>query len=93
MAAKVHPHGATRLAFHCPGCKHAHEIRTVRENGPQDSVWEWNGSFDKPTFKPSVRVTSSAGVCHFNINDGEFNYHHDTTVHALRGKVPMEDWE
>ena len=31
--------------FYCPGCEEHHQIDTAK--------WEFNGSFDKPTFTPS----------------------------------------
>lgn len=39
------------LGFHCPGCKTMHMVRV---EGP--NAWGWNGSYDKPTFTPSVLV-------------------------------------
>lgn len=41
------------LHFYCPGCKHAHGIRTGDGAGPR---WGWNGNAEKPTFTPSVLV-------------------------------------
>mgnify|MGYP000881591458 FL=1 len=43
------------LAFWCPGCNTAHRIQHGAGAGPR---WGWNGSADKPTFTPSVRVKS-----------------------------------
>lgn len=37
-------------AFWCPGCKDYHSIDRNR--------WQWNNDPEKPTFKPSVLVTS-----------------------------------
>lgn len=42
------------LMFWCPGCKHAHQIKTGNGPGPR---WGWNGNAEKPTFTPSVLVT------------------------------------
>lgn len=38
------------LSFWCPGCDEAHGINA--------SKWNWNGNAEKPTFSPSVLVTS-----------------------------------
>lgn len=38
-----------RIRFRCPGCECSHVI-TVKGNAP----WGWNGSFELPTFAPSV---------------------------------------
>lgn len=45
------------LLFWCPGCDGAHGIR-VRQDGAPRPSWEWNGSAEKPTFTPSILVTS-----------------------------------
>lgn len=37
------------LFFWCSGCKEAHGVT---------SVWSFNGDYDKPTFSPSVLITS-----------------------------------
>lgn len=42
-----------RVMFWCLGCDMAHPINV--EGGPGAS-WSWNGSFEKPTFTPSVLV-------------------------------------
>lgn len=41
--------GEGRIRFHCPGCKCSHNI-VVKG----DAQWWWNGSFELPTFTPSV---------------------------------------
>jgi len=38
-----------RLCFWCPGCKEAHSVI---------NAWTFNGNYERPTFKPSVLVTS-----------------------------------
>lgn len=43
--------------FWCPGCREAHAIRIAGS-----PVWKWNGNEDRPTFTPSLLVTSG----HFN---------------------------
>jgi hypothetical protein len=43
------------LVFWCPGCNESHRIQHGAGPGPR---WGWNGSASKPTFTPSVLVTS-----------------------------------
>lgn len=40
------------LIFWCPGCESVHQVRT----GP--GQWTFNGNLDRPTFQPSILVTS-----------------------------------
>lgn len=42
-----------RVMFWCLGCDMAHPINVTGEPGPS---WSFNGSFEKPTFQPSVLV-------------------------------------
>lgn len=44
------------LSFRCPGCGDFHTV------DPQK--WTWNGSFDAPTFAPSLLVRSGHYVSH-----------------------------
>lgn len=80
---------ARHLSFWCPGCDHAHSVRT----GPNG--WDWNGDVHKPTFTPSIKVTwpSRKGerCCHSFVADGVIDFLGDCT-HALRGKHPIPDW-
>jgi hypothetical protein len=46
------------VAFWCPGCDEAHNLR-VRINGTPSPSWDFNGDGDKPTFRPSVLVTGT----------------------------------
>lgn len=49
--------GNTGLMFHCPGCKEQHSIYY---EGPHPSPkWEWNRDANKPTIKPSIKVTGN----------------------------------
>jgi hypothetical protein len=43
------------LVFYCPGCKQMHRIYVNKPNSPR---WDFNGNYDKPTFSPSILVTS-----------------------------------
>jgi hypothetical protein len=81
------------LAFRCPGCKTSHHIQSGADSGPN---WDWNGSFDKPTFSPSVLVTypgvdagqegAPPAVCHSFVRDGQIQFLSDCT-HALAGQT------
>lgn len=75
-----------RMAFWCAGCGDAHMLKG----------WDWNGSEDKPTFKPSILVGGACGplnmngTCHSYVTDGSIQYLPDST-HALANKtVPLE---
>lgn len=95
---KIHDMGRTLdneqwIAFHCPGCGHAHSIPVTGPRG-----WHWNGSVDTPTITPSLLVNPGGGnptapVCHSIITDGKINFQSDST-HALAGQtVDMPDWK
>lgn len=43
------PRNHPDLMFWCPGCKCDHGIWLDR--------WTWNSSMEKPTFKPSLKIT------------------------------------
>ena len=78
--------------FFCPGCKCYHYVIVKAGNLPSP-VWGWNGSMDKPTFTPSIRVSCGSpegSVCHSFVRDGSIQYLDDCT-HALKGQtVPLE---
>lgn len=98
MGDKVHkihegvgPRGGKLLYFHCPGCKNEHPF----EIECADKGWTWNGSLDKPTFKPSLLVNESYPQfrCHLFVTDGKIQFLPDCH-HELRGQtVEMEDYE
>src|SRR5262245_2710518 len=48
--------GGDHLGFWCPGCEAVHHVR-IYAGG-----WDFNGDHDKPTFTPSVLVTSGHHV-------------------------------
>lgn len=82
------------LHAYCPGCKmdHAIYVKGYQHKAP---IWEWNGSFEKPTFSPSLLVRYNWGpehakhVCHSFIRDGQWQFLNDCT-HDLAGQtVPM----
>jgi hypothetical protein len=48
--------GRPALSFWCPGCDESHVV-TIKRPGDERG-WEWNCSITKPTFTPSILVTS-----------------------------------
>jgi len=87
------------VMFHCPACKHAHVVPF--QNHPM--AWSWNGSIDKPTLVPSLRVFCPADkelnlpeqtICHLNVTDGMLQYHGDNPPsHPFKAQtIPMVDW-
>lgn len=54
--------------------------------------WTFNGNFERPTFRPSMRARSLLGpekrehICHSFVTDGEIQYLPDCT-HALAGQT------
>ena len=43
-----------RLIFRCPGCEDMHAVPIGDGPGPR---WSWNRDIEKPTFKPSIRLS------------------------------------
>lgn len=82
-------------AIHCPGCGMAHCF---------DARWSFNGSFDRPTFSPSLLVNRRQWTgpdhdipvdrrCHIFVRDGRIEFLQDSW-HALAGQtVDLPDWE
>jgi len=54
------------LEFQCPGCKDVHGV---------DAGWSFDGNYEKPTFSPSILVTSGhyarghSGSCWCTFNE------------------------
>ena len=74
-------------------------VRIPVDNVATPKSWQWNGSTDKPTIMPSVKVTWDFGedpqrkhfCCHCNVTDGVIQFCGDCT-HELAGmSVPMTD--
>jgi hypothetical protein len=84
------------LAFWCPGCKCNHSYCVQRKAaGDVGPVWEWNGSYEKPTFSPSLLVWGHRPDmrCHLFLTDGMLRFL-DDCVHDLKGQtVPMVDFD
>jgi hypothetical protein len=45
------------FVFWCPGCKCGHGIWTTKQNH-QSALWTFNGNMEKPTFTPSLKITT-----------------------------------
>lgn len=70
----------------CPACKCGH-VFPVSDANPSHHRWTWNGSKEKPTFTPSMRVNGGmANQCHSNVTDGMIFFHGDSN-HDLKGKT------
>lgn len=82
----------TGQVFHwCPGCQELHAVYVDPTKFPV--TWSWNGSVDKPTFRPSIRVRGGFNekTCHYFVNEGMLEFLSDCH-HELKGqKVPMPD--
>lgn len=80
--------------FNCPGCKMVHKVYLTKR--PDEPVWSWNGSVDKPTISPSILVrwnyAEKKFVCHSFIRDGNIQFLDDCT-HSLKGQtVEIPEW-
>lgn len=87
MSAKIHQMDASMYVFHCPGCGYGHNVDVPR--------WTWNGSFDRPTFTPSLLVNQHdpGSRCHSFVEDGKILFLSDC-FHSLAGQtVDLPDWE
>jgi phage terminase large subunit GpA-like protein len=91
MGAKIRDMGAEgnqrRYAFYCPGCGYEHNVQVPR--------WTWNGSFDKPTFVPSLHYNEGHPeyCCHSFVKDGKIQFLNDC-CHVLKGQtVEIPDWD
>jgi hypothetical protein len=97
MSAKFHDMGMQEgerwIAFHCPGCDGGHSIPVTGSR-----AWQWNGSLETPTLKPSILVNRGSSnptvpVCHSFVTDGRIQFLGDCT-HRLAGQtVDLPDWD
>ncbi len=82
------------VAVFCPACKCAHSVPL---SGPVK--WEWNGSVDAPTIRPSLLIRNPIPfgpdpdrICHVVITDGKILFCADCT-HELAGQtLELEDF-
>jgi hypothetical protein len=104
LGSKLRMMGNGMVGFHCPGCKYTHAIGV--EAGALGARWEFNGDGDRPTFSPSVLVTTGRAVdpafvpeegdppevCHSFVTDGRIEFLADCT-HEIAGQtVDLPDW-
>ncbi len=96
LGTKMRRIGGGRVAFWCPGCDSAHQIRVEGAAGG----WEFDGNADAPTFSPSILVNGgrvngrfvSEAVCHSFVRAGQIEFLGDCT-HAFAGQtVALPDW-
>ena len=71
------------LVFWCKGCNRYHLVNIDESKSPH---WEFNGDYDKPTFNPSILVTTQNKRCHSFIRDGKIQYL-DDCYHELAGQI------
>jgi hypothetical protein len=87
------------ILFECPGCGCLHAVSVDKPNG-MGAIWSWNGSYDKPTFTPSILVTANYtdpkrmdDICHSYVTEGRIQFLSDST-HNLAGQtVDLPDWD
>lgn len=99
MGIKLHSYNDNpprQYFFHCPGCKIDHGF-TVGEpkRGPEDPRWEFNGSFELPTFTPSLLCNRSFpdSICHSFVIDGKIQFLGDCHHELRETTVELPDWE
>lgn len=79
--------------YWCPGCKMLHRISVYKHNEHTGAIWTWNGSYELPTFSPSVHIV---GRCHSFVKDGTIQFLSDCK-HDLAGitvdlpDIPLEE--
>lgn len=86
--------------FFCPGCRHTHSVNSH----PQGPKWDYNNNPEKPTFSPSILVTTrwsdcededfrdKDDVCHSFVRKGMIQFLGDCT-HELAGQtVEIPEW-
>jgi len=82
---------STQYNFWCPGCKTIHAFQVK----PAEPNWDFNGDFDCPTVKPSIKVTmgpkTARQVCHFHITNGKIVYCGDCWHDKRNLTVEMKD--
>jgi len=78
--------------FDCPGCGMSHEVYISPYKNAMGASWAFTGSFDKPTFFPSINAKAQKDSgelifrCHSFVEDGMIRFLDDCT-HSLAGKT------
>jgi hypothetical protein len=81
----LYEHNGAKIAqFYCAGCSELHQVHVAGVNTP---VWGWDGNVEKPTFSPSILVTSRDRKCHSFVRDGKIEFLSDCT-HEFAG-IPL----
>ena len=85
---KLHEITKGVLVFHCPGCGYDHPFHVAGSFHPRNQIWQWNGSYERPTFTPSLMVFKSdpAHRCHSFVKDGNIQFLSDCW-HSLANKT------
>jgi hypothetical protein len=82
------PEHGPDYSFYCPGCECDHGVWTDKK---RQTCWGFNGSMDKPTFTPSIKVTYAKNICHSFVKNGVIEFLNDCT-HKLAGtKMELPD--
>ena len=55
ISSKLRSLEGGQVMFWCPGCNESHEVRV---DGSMRPNWGYNGNPERPTFTPSILVTS-----------------------------------
>lgn len=80
------------IYFHCPGCNTLHPYR-VKGDATRGPIWGYNENVDKPTFTPSLLVSSSRpeSRCHLFVTDGRIQYLGDCFHELKNTTIDMMD--
>ena len=98
---KLHELAPNLLSFHCPACGYGHAVavngRTMPNSEGKPVSWTWNGSYEKPTFAPSLLINREKQggypLCHSFVTDGKIKFLNDCTHRFAGQTVEMEDAE
>lgn len=89
---KIHANGNTReaLVFYCEGCDGHHSVFIDGKGSPN---WSWNGSLEKPTLSPSIKVTynNQGKCCHTFVKDGMIQYLGDCYHDKKNTTIPLTE--
>jgi hypothetical protein len=77
------------VIYWCFGCRQYHGCDTLQEN-KNGGKWEWNGSFENPSLKPSIRFYNPD--CHHHVTDGKIVYHSDCSHDFQNQEVSMRNF-
>jgi hypothetical protein len=91
-------HGPNRYWFHCPGCGYDYHFTVGASSAPigvHVPRWTFNGSFDKPTFAPSLLCNKNCpdSRCHSFVNAGKIQFLGDCWHKLKNETVELPDWE